>query len=114
MRFDESSRHRRWNRVTNEAWFRMIPPDVLKKELDFLRLQLLQTGDGGISGELVFDLQEKSIGDYFKAMFNQDKVKTPLRLSQEQLFMPDGEANVKAIAEVIGPAMVQVIKDHQR
>ena len=92
----------------------MIPPAALKKELDFLRLQLLQTEDGGITGELVFDLQEKSIGDYFKAIFNRDKVSMPLALSREQLFLPDGAPNTKAIADVIGSAMVKVIEDHNK
>ena len=114
LRFDESARHRRWDSRSQETWFRMIPPEALKKELDYLRLQLLQTGDGGLRGELVFDLQEKSIGDYFKAMFNRDKVKAPLSLSHEQLFLPEGGANTQAIAEAIGPAMVQVITDHNK
>lgn len=114
MRFEESARHRQWNSKTQETWFRMIPPQALKKELDYLRLQLLQTDDGGLSGELVFDLQEKSIGDYFKAIFNQDKVKEPLALSREQLFLPEGAANTQAIAEAIGSAMVKVIADHNK
>ncbi|MGY8656587.1 MAG: hypothetical protein ACKVJX_23475 [Verrucomicrobiia bacterium] len=86
----------------------------MKKELDYLRLQLLQSDDGGITGELVFDLQEKSIGDYFKAIFNRDQVTAPLALSREQLFLPDSAANTKAIADVIGSAMVKVIENHNK
>ena len=114
LRFEEKTSYRRWNSKTRESWFRMIPPGALKKELDYLRLQLLQTDDGGITGELVFDLQEKSIGDYFKAIFNRDQVTAPLSLSREQLFLPDGAANTKAIADVIGSAMVKVIEDHNK
>lgn len=114
LRFEENARHRQWNAATRETWFRMLPPQALKKELDYLRLQMLQTDDGGITGELVFDLQEKSIGDYFKAIFNRDKVKAPLALSRGQLFLSDGAPNTKTIAEVIGSAMVKVIADHNQ
>ena len=89
----------------------MIPPEILKKELDFMQLDLQQTEDGGVEGAIAFDLQEKSIGDYFKAIFNLDKVWEPLRLTREQLFDANGEANVKAVAEVIGPLMVKTISD---
>lgn len=114
LRFEECLRHRRWNSAHKETWFRMIPPEALKKELDFLRLQMQQTEDGGITGELVFDLQEKSMGDYFKAIFNRDKVKEPLTLTREQLFLPGSDPNTQAIAEVIGSAMVKVISEHNK
>ena len=111
LKFNESQRHRRWNARTGVTSFRMLPPEVLKKELDFMQLELRQTDDGGVEGTVVFDLQEKSIGDYFKAIFNQDKVREPLQLSKEQLFLPDGEANLKAVAEVVGPLMVETISE---
>ena len=83
---------------------------MLKSELDYLRLQLLQTPDGGVSGHLVFDLQEKSIGDYFKAMFNKDQITKPLSLSREQLFLPDGEADLNSIRDVLAGTMMEVIE----
>lgn len=111
LKFNESGRHRKWNARTGVMSFRLIPPEVLKKELDFMQLNLRQTEDSGVEGEVVFDLQEKSIGDYFKAIVNLDKVTEPLRLTRDQLFLPDGDANTKAVSEVVGPLMVKTISD---
>ena len=67
MRFEESLRHRRWDAKTTATHFRLIPPDVLRSELDYLRLEPKLGEDSSASGTLVLDLQEKSIGEYFKA-----------------------------------------------
>ncbi|MDB4459122.1 sporulation protein [bacterium] len=114
LRFTESENHRRWSNTTNEAIFRMIPPEILKPELDYMRVQLVKTDDGGLQGQLVFDLQEKSITDYFKALFNKDKVTVPLLLTHKQLLLSDGLPNTQAISEVIGTAMRKVISDNSR
>ncbi len=91
MRFEESLRHRRWEAKTAATRFHLLPPDVLRSELDYLRLELKVGEDGSVSGTLVFDFQEKSIGDYFKAIFNLDQVERPLYLSSGQIFADGGE-----------------------
>ena len=113
MRFKEDTRYRGWDRTTARTRFRMVPPDVLKRELDYLRLELSQKDDGSLEGVLVFDLQEKSIADYLKAIINRDQVTKPISLSHEQLFLPNGEANVKSITQVIGLSLEEVIRDRQ-
>ncbi len=113
MRFEESLRHRGGDAKTAATRFRLIPPDVLRSELDYLRLELKLEGDGSVSGTLVFDLQEKSIGDYFKAIFNLDQVERPLYLSSEQIFADGGEPNYPAISKAIGDVIREVVEQRR-
>ena len=83
---------------------------MLRSELDYLRLDLELEEDGAVSGTLVFDLQEKSIGDYFKAIFNRDQVKRPLHLSREQIFADGGDPNHPAIRKAIGEVIKEVVE----
>ncbi len=113
MRFVESLRHRGWDAKTSATRFRLIPPDVLRSELDYLRLELKLEEDGSVSGTLVFDLQEKGIGDYFKAIFNLDQVKRPLYLSSGQIFSDGGEPNYPAISKAIGEVIREVVEQRR-
>ena len=113
MRFVESLRHRGWDAKTAATHFRLIPPDVLRSELDYLRLELKLKEDGSVSGTLVFDLQEKGIGDYFKAIFNLDQVKRPLYLSSGQIFSDGGEPNCPAISKAIGEVIREVVEQRR-
>ncbi len=78
--------------------FRLTPPDALKTEFDFLDLVMGQLEDGGVEGDVIFDLQEKSIMDYLKAMVGRDKVRTNFRLTRSQLYAEDGNLT-EAFAE---------------
>ncbi len=113
MQFEESLRHRRWDAKTTATRFRLLPPNLLRSELDYLRLELKIEEDGSVSGTLVFDLQEKSIGDYFKAILNLDQVKRPLCLSLGQIFNDRGDPNSLVISKAIGDAMQEVL-EHRR
>ena len=86
---------------------------MLRSELDYLRLELKLGEDGSVNGTLVFDLQEKSLGDYFKAILNLDQVKRPLHLSREQIFTDGGRPNSRAISKVIGDAMQEVVEQRR-
>lgn len=109
MRFQEVLRYRKWKKSTNVTSFRLIPPKVLLSELDYLRLELCQTENGSVRGSLVFDLQEKSVTDYFKAIFNMDQVEKSVNLAPDQIFLPDNQANTEAITQVIGKCLQEVI-----
>lgn len=108
MRFQEEIRRRRWLTATH---FRLNPPAVLKSELDYMELHLLHSEDGGVTGSLVFDLQERSLADYFKAMIDRDEVKKPIALSRDDIFLPDGETNVAAITRSIGRSLQEVMTE---
>ena len=113
LRFEESLRHRRWEAKTTATHFRLLPPDVLRSELDYLRLELKLEEDGSVSGTLVFDLQEKSIGDYFKAILNLDQVRRTLSFSPGQIFNDRGGPNFQAISKAIGDAMQEVVEQRR-
>lgn len=112
MRFQEASRFRGWDRSTDATRFRLIPPMVLKSELDYLRLDLLQKQNGAVTGSLVFDLQEHSLADYFKVIGGRDEVKRPIALSRDDIFLPDREINVAEITRSIGRSLQEVISEH--
>ena len=67
LRFQERQKSRRWNPDSSTAHFRLLPPEMLKSELDYLAFDMSQAEDGGVEGDLIFNLQEKSIVDYFKS-----------------------------------------------
>ena len=112
--FKEDERGRRWSQSTGMTQFRMLPPHLLKPDLDYLALELRQGEDGGVSGTLIFDLQEKSLGDYLRAMFNRDQVRKPIRLTREQIWLNDDEANTGAISKAIGQCLQDVINERKR
>ncbi len=110
LRFEEDRARRSWHRTSGSTYFRLRPPKVLEAEFDYMAMQLLQCDEGGIEGTLTFDLQEKSIGDYFKSIFNRDKVRYSIALDAETVLGPEGEAKVDAIVEVIGGVMRKIIE----
>lgn len=113
LRFEENERKRRWHEKTGTTRFRLLPPKILKEEIDYARLELQQTEDGSVVGQMVVDLQEKSLTDYFKALVNRDKVKKPIRLTNEELFLPDGEINRDALTLSIGQTLEEVIRERR-
>ena len=108
--FREKSRS--WEARTATTHFRLDPPETLTKEFDYIRLDLALNDDGSVMGYLVCDLQEKSLGDYFKAMLNRDKIQQPILRTHNDLFAPDGTPNYAATALFIGDRLQAVI--HQR
>ena len=112
--FQEDLEHRRWQFHGKEARFRLAPPESLRAEFDHLDLRLIKNENGGLKGEMIFDLQEKKLDDYFRALLNRDKVAVPLSLSREQLTLPNGGFNTKAIAELVSSAIEKVIAERRR
>lgn len=112
--FKEDEKKRSWRPSTSATHFRLRPPRMLEPELDYLALDLLQGDAGGVSATLTFNLQEKSISDYFKALFRRDRVKKTVELTHAQIWRRQDEANTEAIAETIGLAMQEVIDARPR
>ena len=106
--FEETKRY--WKQKTATTHFRLNPPETLTAEFDYIRLDLSQTDDGSVMGFLVCDLQEKTMGDYVKAMLNRDKVKRPLMVTRKHLIAPDGTPDYKATALLIGEHLQAVIR----
>ena len=109
MGFQEQLKKRAWVPKTSTVWFRLKPPDVLLSELDYLALDLNETQDGAVTGTLVFNLQEKSITDYFRAMLRWDIVKKPFALPLSDIFLKDGSIHQDAIVQQIVSQMRTVV-----
>ena len=87
---------------------RFIPPAALKSELDCINLNFYQDGIN-TKCELVFDLQEKSIADYFKMLVRLDKVKREIIFSQSELLDENLKPKDHIIAKKISNEIEQVL-----
>jgi hypothetical protein len=89
-----------WNPGDSSTYMRVDPSEDLKREFDYIAFQLRQTTIG-ISGEIIYNLQGKKFMDYLKAAVGMDRIKEDIHLSNEQLFLPDGNINIQEITEPI-------------
>ena len=89
-----------------------MPPQALKNELDCMDLSLFQNG-ATTDCTITFDLQEKSVADYFKMVTFQDKVQKEISFSSEEIFDDEGNAKTAVIAQKIAKEMQQVIEANQ-
>ena len=92
---------------------RFVPPEVLKSELDCLDLHYHQDGET-THCEIVFDLQEKSIMDYFKMVIRQDKIKREILFTRDELFDENWDPNTKGISKKIAEEIQQVLTESGR
>ena len=113
LRFQERQKSRRWNHDSSRTYFRLLPPEMLKSELDYLAFEMSQAEDGSVEGDLIFNLQEKSIADYFKAIVGKDKIRRHFHLAPSQLFAQDGSVSSEDISLVIGRALKEVMIDQR-
>jgi len=109
LRFREKLKSRKWNKRTAKTYFRLLPPEALEPELDYLAFEISQAEDGGVEGEAIFNVQEKSIADRFKAIVGKDKIRKRFRRSSSQLYSQDGSVNKKEVAELVKDLMKEVI-----
>jgi len=91
---------------------RFVPPQALKSELDCMDLYLFQNGDT-TNCIISFDLQEKSVADYFKMITLQDKVEREISFSRRDIFDDEGRAQATVIAQKIAKEMQEVIEANQ-
>lgn len=79
-----AQQRQRWTRAAGATVLRFAPPEELRPELDFVDAAC-RSDDDGMDVSLAFDLQERSLGDWLKAVFNLDQVKRSLRLHAADL-----------------------------
>ena len=113
LRFMEQYSRRNWHGSRLYTNFRLRPPGALAKELDFIRLKLRQDGRGGVVGELIFDLQEKSVADYFKALVAMDDVSRPLTLTCQELYEPNWRPRHRELASTLMALIEGVILERK-
>ncbi len=109
LRFREKQKSRQWNTRSSKTYFRLLPPEAMESELDYLAFEMSQGEDGGVEGDLIFNLQEKSVADYVKAIVGKDKIKKRFHRSSSQLYSQDGRVNREGIAELLKGFMKEVI-----
>lgn len=109
LRFQERKKSRHWNLRSSRTYFRLMPPQVLETELDYLALEISQAEDGSVEGDLIFNLQEKSIADYFKAIIGKDKIRRQFHLASSDLYAQDGSVKSREIIEVIRGSLKEVL-----
>ncbi len=114
LRFQERQKSRQWNTRSSKTYFRLMPPEVLKSELDYLAFEISQAEDGSVEGDLIFNLQEKSIADYFKAIIGKDKIRRHFHLASSQLYSQDGRVSSGDIAEFIRGLLKEVIDQREQ
>ncbi len=112
LRFQERQKSRQWNTRSFKTYFRLMPPEVLKSELDYMAFEIFQAEDGNVEGDLIFNLQEKSIADYFKAAIGKDRIKRQFHLASSQLYSQDGRVCSGYVVEVIRVLLKEGI-DHR-
>lgn len=103
-----------WDARKREINFKMIPPADLKKELDDVKFVLTHRLDGGISGKAGFDLQEKKLTDYFRAMLWRDIVKVNFDLGVEDIFGTNGRVKEATVAGAFSKLMRSVLSEAKR
>ncbi len=111
MAFKEKEKSRRWKGDKNCTYFRILPDEQWEKEFDYIAFELTQLQNGGVTGKVIFNLQEKSFTDYIKAMFMQDRSVMPFKLTREQLFLPDGNVNQEEIVRSLKSVMDRIAKE---
>jgi hypothetical protein len=110
MKFKEKQAARHWSE-SGYTYFRMIPPNILKSEIDSLTLAFSHTDNNIISVGMTIKLKEKSVEDYFQNMINPANIiNNSFQIDPNQIFMEDGSPNAANIIKIITPLLQAGIK----
>ncbi|MBL4844556.1 MAG: hypothetical protein JKY65_03440 [Planctomycetes bacterium] len=98
LRFCEVESERSWDVDSGATVFRFLPPAVLKEQIETLELELRQAEGGAVKGTITLDLEETSIGDYFKSFLGLQKKVRSFQYSKAELSITN-PAEKKALTE---------------
>ncbi len=99
--FRENLHVREWIKDSRATRFYLEPDDKYKKQLDAILLEIIETEDGNIEGEFEFDLQERKLTDYFRAIAGKDKVRLPFLIKKEDLYDDKGRLKHEVVASYL-------------
>ena len=91
LQWSEVPNLRTWDRQQRHTCFRFIPPSELQGDFDHLDLSCRPQPSGDWHASLSFDLQEKSLTDWLKAIVDKDKATRDLHIPAAAL-AGNGEA----------------------
>lgn len=89
-----------WNPKTGRTCFRLLPNHQWKDDIDSMTLELSVCSDGEVRGEIVFNRQEESLWDHFRALFGKDNEHHSVVFTPSDLWH-DGVPNKSGIASII-------------
>jgi len=109
MRFKEKITARHWSE-NGYVYFRMIPPNILKPELDSLTLAFSHTETNMITVGMTIKLKEKTPEDYFQNMIKPINIlNKSFQIDPNHIFLEDGNPNIPNITNSIIPLLQQSI-----
>ena len=111
MRFKERKSMQKWHENGTSS-FRLIPPAMLKPELDFIYLSLHQEENNSVTGSMTLKIKEKTIDDYFNNIAQPANIiRKTFQMEQLTLLTPEGNPNVPEIVNVIAPMIQESIQN---
>ena len=109
MRFKEQLGVRYWSQ-NGYSCFKLQPPNILQKNVDFLFLALCQDENSTVSGVLTLKLKEKNIDDYFQNIIEPTNiVKQEFKMNKSDILMEDNSPNIPNIISIILPMIQNVV-----
>lgn len=99
--FQENLHVREWKKDSHITRFYLEPDEQYQKQLDAILLDLFETEHGDIKGQFEFNLQERTITDYFKAAIGRDRVRLPFLIKAEDLYDETGQTKSEVIADYL-------------
>ncbi len=108
LRFRELVTERRWDESTVASVFRFSPPPVLAERIDTFELELLQS-EGAIRGNMVVELEERSLGSYFKSFFGLDRKERSFEIPSSEVSSATPEA-LRSLTERIGRELASLLE----
>lgn len=91
---------RRWDPRTVASVFRFTPPKVLAERVDFLELELLYS-DGVVKGNMIVELEERSLGSYFKSFLGLDREERSFEFPASEATVA-GPRELRSLTERLG------------
>lgn len=108
LRFREIVTERRWDPSSVATVFRFNPPPVLAERIDGLELQLLHS-EGVVKGNMVVELEERSLGSYFKSFLGLDREERSFEIPCNEISIASPEA-LRSLTERVGRELAALLE----
>jgi len=108
LRFREVVTERRWDESSVASVFCFSPPPVLAERIDTLELELLQS-EGMVRGNMIVELEERSLGSYFKSLLGLDREERSFEIPSSEISIASPEA-LRSLTERIGRELAALLE----
>jgi hypothetical protein len=107
LRFREIVTERRWDESSVATVFRFSPPPVLSEKVDYLELELLES-EGAVKGNMIVELEERSLGSYFKSFLGLDREERSFEIPCSEISIASPEA-LRSLTERVGRELAALL-----